>query len=88
MKAPKTLKELPGFDDAMGEALEIRGHSTCSSFSEIPDVVLPGIRRVSTYVVLQLALLIGAEKDETKRRHLRALPPPRLAANDCEATNG
>jgi hypothetical protein len=86
MKAPKPFKELPGFDDAMAEALEIRGHSTYSSFGEIGEITIPCIRRVNTYLILQLALLVGSEKHEMGRRHLRAVSPPRpTAANDCEA---
>lgn len=88
MKAPKPLKELPGFDDALARAVDEKGHYACYDFERVGDVVIPGLQRViHWFEVCQLAMIVfNARFDESRR--IRLVPPPRLAANDCEETNG
>ena len=89
MKAHKPLKDLPGFNEAMGLLLEHHGESFSVRWAgDIGAVVLPGIRRISSWDLLwQLALIMGHENYDRSRRPMRIVPPLHpVAANDCEAS--
>lgn len=88
MKAQKPLKELPGFDDA---AAHVRYHSPeyVAVLDLVGSLVVPNIRGVPAgalgaaginSIAMGFSMILASE-----RRRLRLLPPPRIAANDCEA---
>jgi len=85
MKAPKPLKELPGFDDALAKALLYYGELFPYDFTEVGGITIPGIKRVECSMLQQLALLTGVAKHEESRRLKLVLSPRPVAANDCEA---
>jgi hypothetical protein len=81
--APRPLKELPGFDDAMAEARKDR-NSADSVFVLAPglgDTVLPGVRAVDQWMLVELGMILFAER--SRWPDLRLVPPPKPeAAND------
>ena len=91
MKAPKSLRELPGFDNAMAELIACRGKdlraigAQSDPSADLGAVVIPGLSRVRHWDLLwQLALVMRSERN-IERRRLCAVPPLRpIAANDCE----
>ena len=95
MSAPRKLRDLPGFDDAM--VLAVHGKTgDCEAyydFTNVGDVVVPGLTRTpGAYFLEQLALTIAMDRIDRQRRHLlrplRLVPPRRVAANDNEVANG
>jgi len=90
MKAPRPLKDLPGFDEKLDEAIAAKPWLNYPDMWEaLPNVVIPGVDRIlSSNTLWELALIIDAERWAARRR-LRLVPPPLpVAANDCEPTNG
>lgn len=95
MIAPRRLRDLPGFDDALREAMlreqlkiEAGRKSQPYPWHELRDVVIPGLKRISSWVSLDsLALTILCEQMDEDRRPLRIVKAPRPeAANDSEVT--
>ena len=90
MSAPKPLKDLPGFDEALAR---IDFNRYPGDYAEVLSLVvsatIPCLGRAHAYFIEQLALMVWVARDEERReerRRIRLVPPPRpIVANDCEA---
>ena len=92
MKAPKPLRELPGFEESLALAIQTKGDcNEYYDFANVGDIVVPGLTRVrGSWVLEKFAIEIAMDRIDRQRAHLqrplRLVPPPRpIAANDCEA---
>ncbi len=81
------LKELPGFAKAFAEALDLLGDEKRELILRVGEAVLPGIERIGHWHALPMlaATLENVAHYCAHRPGLRLVPPPRIAANDCEA---
>ncbi|HEX3850269.1 MAG TPA: hypothetical protein VHW01_04845 [Polyangiaceae bacterium] len=85
-KETKPLKDLPGFAEA-AEHILYHSHDSLklAALVLVGNLVVPGISRITMVAAIDcLAMGVSMELSAGRRR-LRLVPPPRLAANDCEA---
>lgn len=87
LKPPRALKDLPGFDDALDNVRSWNPAIPEAMLAAAAETVVPGLGRCSRSILETLAHAFYAQSAE-RRRRLTLVPPPRIAANDCEATNG
>lgn len=83
----RPLKELPGFDAAVAEAVEFDDWSPLE-FEAAGDVIIPGISvSPDSLSLMHLATMI-TRTSRWERQRLRLVPPPKPdAANDTERSS-
>jgi len=67
MKAPKPLKDLPGFDEALASAMHGKHDLPHYDFAQVGDAVIPGLTRVGPSMLENIAMYIGMDRFDAQR---------------------